>query len=217
MKYLLLFLILAIIVSCGPGETVQILPGACEAESMRGFTITGSDDESELCLVTGSEQEVIDWVWSEDGSVFAYALQDVTVTRPAFSGRTGYYRPPATNWYIADGDGSDVRRFPLGDNNGLRFSPDGKYAIVQIGCYYTTCQHTVYEVRNNRRICEYETRTVWMGETDCPVLTLENGQTWDIREMVTNAGCVYYERSGWSVPDFCATATPTPYPGNTPP
>lgn len=209
MRYVLSFLILMTLVSCSHNQSVQILPGACEATNPQGATITGSDGESEFCLVTESEQEVISWSWSEDGEAFAYALHNATVTRPALSGRWGYYRPPATHWYIADGNGNNVRRFPVADNHKLNFSPDGKYAIVDVGCYYTTCQHVVYEVNSSRRICEYKTETVWFSETDCPVLTLENGQIWDIQEMVNESGCASYERMGY-IPEFCTTVTPTP-------
>ncbi len=207
MKYALAFLILITLVSCSSSRFVQILPGACKATNARASTITGSDHESELCLVTGSEQEIITWRWSKDGSVLAYALHNASVTLPALSGRTGYYRPPATHWHIADRDGSNARRFSLADNKGLYFSPDGKYAIVQDSCYYATCQHSVYQVDDNHKICEYETRTVWFGKSNCPRLTLKNGQTWDIREEVNDSGCAYYEENEWDIP-FCTTRAP---------
>ena len=215
MKYWLPFLILTVLASCNHGQSVQISAGACEATNTQGFTITGSDEKSELCLVTGSEQEVINWRWSKDGNVFAYALHDVTVTRPALSGRWGYYRPPATNWYIANGDGHNVRHFALADNRGLSFSPDGKYAVIQLGCYYTTCQHHIYKIDDEHKICEYETNTVWFGVSDCPTLTLNNGEVWDIQKIVNDSGCVFYEERGGNMPSFCTTATPTPYPSRT--
>jgi len=197
----ILFLLLALaFMGCSRKQPVRILPNACDGATnsdKQAFTITASDDVTEQCLIIEAAQELITWRWSEDGNVFAYALLDPTTTLPAMDGRRGYYRPPATKWHIADSVGNNVKRFSIADNKKLEFSVDGKYAAIQEYCYYTTCQHSIYEVSTSEKICEYKTEAVWFGESDCPNLVLKDGRIWDIRKEINDAGCRYYEQNRW--------------------
>lgn len=155
-----------------------------------------------MCLIVSSGKEVVTWRWAEDGSVFAYALRDPTTTLPAIGGKAGYYQPLATQWYFVDGNGHNVRRFPIADNKGVRrFSPDGKYVIIPEGCIDTVCENSVYKIETNARVCGYTTREVWFSDADCPALILHDGAIWDLRAETNASGCAYYSDNGWSHPN----------------
>jgi hypothetical protein len=203
-------LILISFIGCSKGDKANILEGSCPEHLDQGIPITDTDGITEMCLTIDIEQKVIAWNWSEDGSMFATALHDVSKTPVPAGGRLGY-SPPATNWYISNRDGSNLQRFPLADNKSLRFSPDAKYAIIRDKCIDISCWFSVYDIQEQRIICSYKQYTVWFNETDCGPLTYKNGDTWDLRGEVNDEGCEFYDSQGLSIP-ACAAATPESYP-----
>ncbi len=210
LKALLLFLMLILIANCSNRneDEAHILPEKCETES-KGLTITDKDSKTEFCLITKEELNIVAWRRSEDGSMFAYASQDILIVQPT-SNREQPQSQTSINWYITDGYGENVRRFPLADNKGLRFSPDGQYVIVQEYCFKTRCVYSVYKFENNYKVhnvCDYKTEGVWVWESDCPKFILANNQIWDIKQEYKESGCAYYKENDWSIP---ACETPTP-------
>lgn len=201
-KFVIFFLCSIFLINCGgfQEQPIQVLADQCEQSTAQQITITGSDKITELCLSVESDLPIIAWHWSEDGSRFAYALQDVSVTLPPLSGRTGYYRPPATRWYITDSDGRNPKKFDLADNKNLKFSYDGKYIIVHEYCYYTKCYKTIYLTDTHQEVCKYQIREVWFGESNCSKLTHKNGKVWNIKAEVNQNGCDYYKQNGWPAP-----------------
>lgn len=90
------------------------LEGPCDpSQQSNNVTITRSDEVTEMCLLVPEGQPMA-WRWAADESRFAYALPTGELQAP-LSGRYGFNRPPAIQWFITDTELKNPFHFPKAD------------------------------------------------------------------------------------------------------
>lgn len=195
-KVLVVFLGIFGLATCFVEAPTQLLGGSC-SWGEGGYTIKDVDEETEMCLAVSTDMPLRSWHWSADGSTFAFALHDPTITRPAGTGKFAG-RPLTIHWYVMERNDRSATELTVAYNRTLSLSPDGKFIVVSFLCSAdTTACHEIFETNSQQRVCSYRTNTVWFLDSDCPDLTLKNGEIWDIEYEVDKSGCELFQSSGW--------------------
>lgn len=180
---------------------ISLAEGACSIiNSENAQEIIRESDETAWCL-SGVAQPVIDWQWSPDGELLAYAVADANNPERQLSGRWGYAKLPNYNWYLLDANGANHRRFRAPEPFGFSFSQDGQYATFPTYSDYGTTRVEVIHVRSEKLVCRYSSFNLWYSEEEppCPAIQLKNGEIWDIRTETNRSACEYHvENWGWS-------------------
>lgn len=201
-KFLLLLLVASAAgIAYFKRERVNLTPSPCSVEAREISQNVVQENEPKTWCLSGLTEPAIRWQWSPDGSQFAYALPDKDQPTRQLSGRMGYIEVNRLNWYIMNANGTGHKRFSTPDPFAFQFSPDGQYAVYSTYNDYGKSKHEVVKIRNESLVCRYELDNLWYhaSQPPCDVITLKNGDLWDIKTEANRSACEFHVTSwGWS-------------------
>ncbi|MFO7537551.1 MAG: hypothetical protein R6X32_05775 [Chloroflexota bacterium] len=203
-----LLMVLVVIIATGAAtiayikkERAILTTGICPTSAPQtSQTIIRESDQTSWCL-SGLSEPVIQWQWSPDGSLFAYALQDKDNPTRQLSGRWGYVEVTNLNWYVMNHNGSRHKSFSAPNPAWFTFSPDGQYAVYITYNDYGRTKQEIVKISNESLVCRYEQYNLWYsaGNPSCDGIKLKTGAIWNIEKEVNKSACTFHVTSwGWS-------------------